>query len=79
MIKVGNEIVQAFPVSERTYVGVANGYTFGGTVLHAAEDGDITFDFGTRGVVVLSATAGQDIALDPDIESITSTGTVWIS
>ncbi len=79
MIKVGNETIQAFPVTERTYSGVANSYTNGGVVLHAAEDGDITFDFGTRGTVVLSVLAGQDLALDPDIEAITSTGVVWIS
>jgi hypothetical protein len=79
MIKVGSEAIQAFPVTERTYSGVANGYTAGGTVLHAAEDGDVTFDFGTRGTVVLSVVAGQDLALDPDIVSITSTGVVWIS
>ena len=79
MIKVGNEAIQAFPVTERTYSGVANAYSEGGTILHAAEDGDITFDFGTRGSVVLSVVAGQDLALDPDIVSITSAGVVWIS
>jgi hypothetical protein len=79
MIKVGSEAIQAFPITERTYSGVANGYTAGGAVLHAAEDGNITFDFGTRGVVALSVSAGQDLALDPDIISITSTGVVWIS
>jgi hypothetical protein len=79
MIKVANEAIQAFPITERTYVGVATGYANGGCVLHAAEDGDITFDFGTRGIVVVTVTAGQDLALDPDIQSITSTATVWIS
>jgi hypothetical protein len=79
MIKAGSELVQAFPTSERTYVGVASGFSDGGMVLHAAEDGDITFEFGTSGTVVVSVVAGQDLALDVDIESITSTGVVWIS
>jgi hypothetical protein len=79
MVKVANETIQAFPVTQRTYVGAANGYTKGGVILHAAEDGDITFDFGNQGTVVLSVTAGQDIALASNIKSITSTGVVWIS
>ncbi len=79
MVKVANDIIQAFPISERTYVGVPSGYTAGGSVLHVVEDGDITFDFGTRGMVTLSAIAGQDFALDDDIQSITATGMCWIS
>ena len=78
MVKVANEVVQAFPVVQRTYSGVANGFTDGGVILHVAEDCDITFDFGNSSVV-LSCVAGQDLALDKSIESITSTGVVWIS
>ena len=79
MVKVANESIQAFPVTSRTYVGVANAYTDGGVVLHCGEDGDVTFDFGTSGTVVISVKAGQDFALAPNIMSITSTGIVWIS
>ena len=56
MIKVANETIQAFPITERTYVGVASGYDMGGNVLHAAVDGDITFDFGTRGIITVTVT-----------------------
>jgi hypothetical protein len=79
MIKVGTDAIQAFPITKRTYVGIASAYTNGGSVLHVAEDGQITFDFGTMGSVVVNAIAGQDFALAPDIEAITSTGIVWIN
>ena len=79
MVKAGNEIIQAFPVHEGTFVGTANGYTGSAKILHAAEDGDITFEFADGTSVALSVTAGQDLAVDRDIQSITSTGTVWIS
>jgi hypothetical protein len=78
MIKVGNEAIQAFPITERTFVGIASDYASGGTVLHAAEDGSINFNFANVSVTV-DVVAGQDLALDPDIETISSTGTVWIS
>ncbi len=80
MVKVGNETIQAFPVTERTYVGTPNGYSSGGHVLHVVSATTITFDFGTRGIVVLdNLTPGQDFALDPDIQSITADGVCWIS
>ena len=78
MIQIGNQIVQAFPITERTFVGVANDYANGGTVLHAAADGTITFNFANKSIAI-DVVAGQDVSLDPDIETITSTGTVWIS
>jgi hypothetical protein len=79
MIRLANEIVQAFPVTERTYVGTPNGYSSGGSILHAVNDCQITFDFGTRGTVVMDVSAGQDLALDEDIQSITATDVCWIS
>ena len=79
MIKAANEIIQAFPVSERTYVGTPSNYTDGGNILHAVNDCQITFDFGTRGTVVMDVVAGQDLALDPDIQVITATDVCWIS
>ena len=80
MVKLAEEIIQAFPITERTYVGTPSGYTAGGSVLHVVAATTITFDFGTRGTVVVDAlTPGQDFALDPDIVTITADGTVWIS
>jgi len=78
MIKLGNEMVQAFPIMNSTFVGVANGYTGGGRILHAAEDGTLTFVLPTKNISI-DVVAGQDIALSLDVRSITSTGTVWIS
>ncbi len=80
MIKLANEMIQAFPITERTYVGTPNAYTSGGNVLHVVNATTITFDFGTRGTVVVdNLTPGQDFALDPDIQSITADGVCWIS
>ena len=75
----GNQI-QAFPVLARTYIGVANSFTAKGyNILHAVEDGTVTFEMGTSGSVVLNVVAGQDLAFDDITQAITSTATVWIS
>jgi len=80
MIKNSAEIIQAFPVKATTYSGVPNGFNANGyEILHAAADGDVTFDYGVGGVVVLSVLAGQDIAFGSDVQTITATAVVWIS
>jgi hypothetical protein len=79
MQRVGNEVIQAFPIKPRTYVGVATGYTYGGCILHAVDKQTVTFDFGIKGVVVVDVGEGQDLSFNDDVISITSTGTVWIS
>jgi hypothetical protein len=79
MVKTANGDIQAFPIHEGTYVGTPSGYASGCNIIHAAEDCDITFDFGARGIVVVSALAGQDLAVASGIESITATATCWIS
>jgi len=80
MIKDSAEIVQAFPIQAHTYTGVPSGFnTSGFSILHAAADGDITFDFGVGGIVVISALAGQDLAFSKDVQAITATAVCWIS
>ena len=79
MVKTANGDIQAFPITERTYVGTPNNYSNGGNILHAVNDCTITFDFGTAGTVVVDVGAGQDLALDEDIQSITATDVCWIS
>jgi hypothetical protein len=78
MITLGNQLVQAFPVHENTVVGTLTDHK-GGYLLHAAEDVTATFNFANGATVVLDIPAGMDVALDPDITGITTTGTVWIS
>ena len=80
MVKDSTEIVQAFPIQSHTYSGTpcsfdATGYS----ILHAAEDCDITFNFGTMGAVVVTVKAGQDLAFNDNVETITATATCWIS
>ena len=80
MVKTANGDIQAFPITERTYVGTPSAYSYGGNILHVVSATTITFDFGTAGTVVVdSLTAGQDLALDEDIQSITADGICWIS
>jgi hypothetical protein len=79
MIKRASQLIQAFPVTSRTFSGVANNYTAGGSVIHAAQDTDITFTFKDGTSLVLSAKQGMDFAIGDDVESITSTAQVWIS
>jgi hypothetical protein len=79
MVRENSQIIQAFPVTPGTYIGIADNYKAASKVLHVVEDCDLTFDFGAQGSVFLTAAAGQDFALAPELKSITSTGVVWIS
>ena len=80
MLTQGGQPIQAFPVTPATYVGKPTGIsTRGFTILHAAEDGDIEFDFESLGTVNVVVTAGQDIAIDSRCRFITASGTVWMS
>ena len=80
MVKTSGETIQAFPITPQTYVGVASAFnTPGYSVVHAAGDGTITFEFGTQGTVAVDVVAGQDLAIHHDCISLTSTATVWIS
>jgi hypothetical protein len=79
MVKRASQLIQAFPVTSRTVKGIVNDYTAGGSVIHAAEDGDITFTFKDGSSLVLTVTAGMDFAIGDDVASITSTAEVWIS
>ena len=79
MVKAGNEIIQAFPITESTFIGVASAYTGSAKILHAAADGTITFNFANGSSISVDVIAGQDLAVDRDTDSITSTATVWIS
>jgi len=81
MVTLKNEAIQAFPVHAGTYNGTATSFMMEGkyNIIHAAEDGDITFEFPGSNTIVLSVTAGQDLAVAPGCITITSTGTVWIS
>ena len=79
MLKVANEVIQAFPITKRTYVGTPSGYTDGGVILHVVADCTVDFDFGTTGIVSVNAVAGQDLAFNDDVKSITATGECWIS
>ena len=79
MVKYGSSVIQAFPVHRDTFIGVASNYTGSRRIVHAAEDGSVTFNFVDGTVKEFTAKAGQDFAVPADVESITSTAAVWIS
>jgi hypothetical protein len=80
MVKSAAEIIQAFPITPHTYVGTPNAIDARPyDILHAAADGDITFDFGAAGTVTVSVANGQDLAIHSDTIAITATGQVWMS
>ena len=80
MVKDSAEVIQAFPVEANTHVGTPSGFNANGyKILHAAADCDVTFDFGILGSVIISVTAGQDLAFNSDVQTITATATCWIS
>lgn len=80
ILRENSQLVQAFPIAPHTYVGVPNAFNPRGyNILHAAEDVDVTFDFGTQGSVTVSLPKSGDVAIHPSCVAITSTATVWIS
>ena len=80
VVKNSGEIVQAFPITAGTYVGTPSAISAKGyTLVHCNEACDVTFNFGVKGTVVVSATAGMDFAIGEGCETITATGEVIIS
>ena len=78
--KNSGEMVQAFPITASTYVGTPTAFNPKGyDLVHCNADGDITFDFGNAGTVVISAIAGQDFAIGEGCVAITATAEVAIS
>ena len=76
---LSNEAIQAFPIERETKVDTLTDFDpTNYEIIHAAEDGTITFTFGTSSINV-DVLAGQDLAIGSGCTSITSTGTVWIS
>jgi hypothetical protein len=73
------QAVQAFPISSNLFVGTATDETCANrSVLHATEDGDITFTFKDSTTKVLPVIAGMDLGLTRDVVSITSTADIWL-
>jgi hypothetical protein len=73
------QAVQAFPISSNLFTGIASDETCANrSVLHAVEDGDITFTFRDSTTKVLSVIAGMDLGLTRDVISVTSTANIWL-
>ena len=80
MILEGGAPIQAFPATPGTYVGTPSSFTAKGySLLHAAEDVTVHFYFSGTNELIMDLPAGMDIAIDPQCETITATGKVWIS
>ena len=88
MVKESTQIIQAFPVGPHTYIGTLSTFTpLGYSILHAVEDGTITFTFASangeepcsKKDLAFSVMAGQDLAIHPLCESISSSGICWVS
>jgi hypothetical protein len=75
--------IQAFPISSGTYISPVGGMTgfdaSGRMILHAAEDATVTFHFLGGTDLVVDLPVGSDIAIKGSVETIDSTGQVWIS
>ena len=79
MVKENSEIIQAFPINANTFIGTPTSLSaVGYSILHAAENCDITFNFST-GAVTVSVVAGQDLAFGEGVVDITATATCWVS
>ncbi len=83
MVKVGNEFIQAFPIHPGTYVSPDGGATGldakNRTILHAATDGSVTFNFKGGDTVVVPVMTGQDLAIAFQCETIDSDCKIWVS
>ena len=76
---VGN-IVQALPIHENTFVGIATNENIQSGTVHLNEDGDITFHFAdTDDIVVTAVKAGMDFQVNKHCTGITSTASIIIS
>ena len=73
-----NRDIQALPIHQETFIGVPTNQECSNKVVHATEDGDITFIFNGDDKVV-SAVAGDDFAASKECTGITATITVIIS
>ena len=79
MVKSTNSLIQAFPFHRNTFVGVASDEDVRNkSIIHVAKDCDITFNFIGSSITV-SATAGMDLAIEPQTQTVTSTDVIWIS
>ena len=83
MVKAGCEFIQAFPVHPGTYVSPDGGATGldakSRQILHAATDGTVTFHFKGGHDVSVPVTAGQDLAIGYQCETIDADCKIWVS
>ncbi len=74
---------QAFPLHRYTFQGVASAETLDGRpnyLLHTIEITDITIVFfDTTSITFSGVAAGVDVVLPADTDTVTTTGSVWIS
>ena len=74
---------QAFPVHKNTFQGIASAEKMEDRpnyLLHTNEITDITIEFiDTTSITFGGVAAGMDIVLPADTDSVTTTGSVWIS
>lgn len=83
MVKLGNEFIQAFPIQDGTYISPDGGMTGfdvkARRILHVAADGNLTFHFKDNTQVVVPVSAGQDLAIGHQCETIDADCKVWIT
>jgi len=82
MVKIEHsEVIQAFPIHEETFIGIADNYIpEGKTILHTIEDDtNITFTFLGAGSKTLKVHKYMDLAISDNCVAITTDKEVWIS
>ncbi len=73
------ETIQAVEINGSTFIGTASNRPIRGSVIHASEDGSLTFHFENIADKVVNATAGSDWVAGTDCTGLTSTMEVIIT
>ena len=74
-----NREIQAFPIHQGTFDGIATNTGCSMKVVHLQEDTDITFHFAAGDVVLVGQLAGMDFATPENCTGVTSTAIILIS
>jgi len=73
------EVVQAMPIKDNTFIGIATNQNPNGGTIQMLADGDITFIFGLKSIALTNINAGQNFQADIGCTGITSTANIIIT
>ena len=80
MINTNSATIPVFPIYRHTVIGVQSDTLCGKfNVVHANEDGDVTFTFLDDTTLDVTVTGGDDLGITQDVKSLSSSAEVMLS